>query len=79
MLCLRHGHAIARHKHHRACGFQQEVGVLGRDGTNFARHRSTAATAGRGRTKAAEEHVRQRTVHGLAHNLREDDTARADQ
>ncbi len=78
MLGLGHRHAVAGYEDHGAGRFQQEVGVVRADGLRFAGDRAPPERW-TPRPEAAEEHVAQGAVHGLAHDLGQDDAARADQ
>ena len=80
MLRLRHRHAIARHDDHRAGILQDEGGILG-----AARLDQPVGGPGRRRRGAAfgaetaQDHIEDRAVHALAHDVAQDRARAADQ
>jgi len=77
---LRTGHrqAVAGNDDHGVGVGQQEGGVVGRTGLHVALQLRARRAAGIGvGTEAAEDHVEERAVHRLAHDVREDRAARA--
>jgi hypothetical protein len=75
VLRLGDGHAVAGDEHDRLRGLEDEVGVVGDDRLDLALDLGGLL----GGAEAGEQHVRQRAVHGLAHDVREDDARGTDQ
>ena len=76
MLGLGHRHTIAGHNRHAARRLENVVGVIGVDGFDLAFDlRDLIGHTG----KTGEQHVAQGAVHGLAHNLGQDDARGAHQ
>ena len=76
MLSLSDRHTVTWNNGHGAGGFQNIESVFSNDGLNFAFHFtgfhfSTAETG--------KQYIGQGTIHGFAHDLRQDDTGSTDQ
>ena len=80
VLRLRDRHAVAGHDDQRADVGEQHGRVLARDLAHRARGGGAPAGGGRGGgAEASEQHVAERAVHRLAHELREQRARGADQ
>ena len=78
VLGLSDRHAVARHDRHDASRFEEQGSLIGASALGPSRI-DVALRAARGRfAQVAAQHVPQRAVHGLAHDLREDEAGRSD-
>ena len=71
MLGLGNGHAVTRNNNHLRCIFHKERGIF--RGTGFDRALFSARTTNSGsaafRTESAQQDVKDRPVHALAHDV----------
>ena len=78
VLRLGHRHSITWHKYDRARRFQSKISIMWRDGFRFAFY-TRGCNLSTSHSKSAEENIRNRAIHGFAHDLGKDDPARADE